>query len=45
MGNQNITLTKEELIHKYNIKGSYYTTFPPAGAWENRYTEKDYDLL
>ena len=45
MGNQNITLTKEELLHKYNVKGSFYTIFPHEDAWENGYTEQNYSLL
>ena len=33
---------KMDLIKKYNVKGSYYTAYPPAGLWLDKYESIDY---
>lgn len=32
----------EALFRKYDIVGSYYTTYPPLGSWKNGFTHTDY---
>lgn len=32
----------EALFRKYDVAGSYYTTYPPLGSWKNGFTHADY---
>lgn len=32
----------KDLLLKYNVKGSYYTAYPPSGLWLEQFTEIDY---
>lgn len=38
---EDIKLTPE-LVQKYEVKGSFYTDYPPSGLWLKSYTDKDY---
>ncbi|WP_277057349.1 oxygen-independent coproporphyrinogen III oxidase [Trichlorobacter lovleyi] len=37
-----LVLPYRELHKKYNVKGSYYTAYPPSGLWQEKYTGQDY---
>jgi len=32
----------KDLHIKYNVKGSYYTAYPPSGLWSEQFSEADY---
>jgi oxygen-independent coproporphyrinogen III oxidase len=32
----------KDLHIKYNVKGSYYTAYPPSGLWSEQFTDTDY---
>lgn len=36
-----LTEQEKSLLHKYNVKGSYYTAYPPAGLWKESFDEAD----
>lgn len=39
---QSIEMPFKELHLKYNVKGSYYTAYPPTGLWLKQFSETDY---
>lgn len=39
---QSIEVPFKDLLLKYNVKGSYYTAYPPSGLWLEQFSETDY---
>ena len=39
---QSLVESYKELHIKYNVKGSYYTAYPPSGLWSDQFSESDY---
>jgi len=42
MSDSSLVLPYRDLHIKYNVKGSYYTAYPPSGLWLEQFTATDY---
>lgn len=40
---RSIEIPFSDLLHKYNVKGSYYTAYPPSGLWVEKFTTSDFE--
>ena len=40
-----MTPVSYELLHKYNVPGPRYTSYPPAPSWSDAFGPKDYEAL
>lgn len=39
---QSLVASYKDLHIKYNVKGSYYTAYPPSGLWSEQFSDSDY---